>query len=180
MKDKQRHIRTFPRKIGGWFHHILHLHHILYHGIYKRQNHLAYLETHLTHHCVSLNGSEPISRFLKFHLDLRGDSEPEKVLRHCRQQYYGRLFVCAAPALSHLPSDQSGDRLPLSNKDFICIYDDIAARDIIDYLSSPIPFCRFCTTDVTPYRWTTSKREREEWLEWFHLDGAITSVYNQL
>ena len=104
MKNKEGHIRTFSRKIVGWFHHILHLRHILYHGIYKRQNHLAYLETH----------------------------------------------------------------------------HDIAARDIIDYLSSPIPFCRFCTTDVTPYRWTTSKREREEWLEWFHLDGAITSVYNQL
>jgi hypothetical protein len=55
--------------------------------------------------------------------------------------------------------------LPDSEKDSIDIYTAKSAHKILDFLSHPIPFCRFCFIDSRSDSglWQQSKKDIKEW-----------------
>lgn len=78
----------------------------------------------------------------------------------------GRLFPCSiVPCIKHL-NKYYGLNLPISENDSIDIYGEISARDILLFLSQPIPFCQFCAVHLrkSGIPWSVSKKEQSEWV----------------
>ncbi len=77
----------------------------------------------------------------------------------------GRLYPCPVAAGIGFFNRHFGP-LPLLGSDSISIY-ETGAQEILNFLASPIPFCRFC--DVRKRRrgraWEESRREISEWVE---------------
>ena len=66
----------------------------------------------------------------------------------------GKLSVCCAPFVSRLLSDKYGLSLEISNDDWIDIYDEnITAEKIVAFISTAIPFCRYCSPEKQWFDW---------------------------
>ena len=59
-----------------------------------------------------------------------------------------------------------GENLEVDKKDGIDIYDVQSKEDILNFLSKPIPFCRYCAVERRTYDnlWEYSKQKIEEWI----------------
>jgi hypothetical protein len=57
--------------------------------------------------------------------------------------------------------------LEIMDEDSLDIFMDISSRDVLEFLASPVPFCRYCNKDKTKLgqRWAVSKRVIGEWQE---------------
>lgn len=86
--------------------------------------------------------------------------------RHITLAQGGLIYPCdKAPHISIL-NRYFGTTLKVSNRDFINIHTDITAEDIFQFLSRPIPFCRYCNISerMKESCWARSKREINEWV----------------
>ena len=58
-----------------------------------------------------------------------------------------------------------GKNIPLEKTDYIDIFKAKNKDEILEFMSKPIPFCRFC--DVLRrkpgYKWETSEKDISEW-----------------
>ena len=113
----------------------------------------------------------PIKLFLKFSMNLNGDSDPSRTFAYCRKFFRcnflrdGRIYPCGKPAMSQtsLIKRYSLD-LPLSDKDSIDIHSGVTGEDILNFLENPIPWCRFCTTASTTFKWRPNNHALDEWI----------------
>ena len=78
----------------------------------------------------------------------------------------GKIYPCAyAPNIDHFNSFFN-KKIPLDEKDGIDIYKVNSADEIFDFLSRPIPFCRFCKRkNNKTVKWRVSARDIEEWYD---------------
>jgi hypothetical protein len=77
----------------------------------------------------------------------------------------GKLFTCTiAPNVQHF-NKYFGLNLALTENDYIDIYKAKSAREILEFLSKPIPFCRYCNVEKRTFGhpWERSKKEISEW-----------------
>jgi hypothetical protein len=112
-----------------------------------------------------------INYFFKFYINLHGDTNPSDAFAYCRKLgngnflYHGRIYPCPKAALSPIFSKFFNLNLPLCNSDSIDIYTDISAKEIIDFLDRPIPWCKYCRPSWLPgFEWKISNCALDEWV----------------
>jgi hypothetical protein len=77
----------------------------------------------------------------------------------------GRLYTCTVAAnIGHFNKYFHMD-LPTSIRDSIDIYKAQSAQEIFEFLSKPIPFCRYCYVNKRSFGipWTRSHKDIKEW-----------------
>lgn len=77
----------------------------------------------------------------------------------------GKLYTCTIiPNIEHF-NRHFNKNLQVCKSDYINIYDVKSKDDIFDFLSKPIPFCRYCNPDEKDYslKWEVSKKDISEW-----------------
>lgn len=123
---------------------------------------------------VMLSESPLATKFHHYHMNRKGDSNAKETFNACRRESYcpfldsdrGRLHICAISASAGIYSDYFKDnQLITSDSDSISIHGDTTSKDIFRFLSSSIPFCRYCTTKKTLFDWTRSSLVKEEWFD---------------
>lgn len=85
---------------------------------------------------------------------------------NCISLRHGKLYTCSvAPTARHL-GRYFGKDLEACPEDSIDIYRAISAREILEFLTKPIPFCRHCMVDDVRWDqpWSQSSRKIEEWM----------------
>ncbi|GHV57157.1 hypothetical protein FACS1894182_05300 [Bacteroidia bacterium] len=75
----------------------------------------------------------------------------------------GRLYTCGTPNHYRRFNSYFGDTFEISPKDSIDIYEAKNLKEIMKFLSRPIPFCRYCK-HWEAIEWGLSKREMSEWV----------------
>ncbi|MDR1649688.1 MAG: radical SAM protein [Synergistaceae bacterium] len=117
------------------------------------------------------NSLETAKTSLHYPLDLSGGQSPSSNFVKCRQAIAislreGRLYPCCIRPHLHIFNKYfPAYALPDSEKDSIDIYAAKSVAEILDFLSRPIPFCRFCRIDKRSdsNMWQQSKKDIEEW-----------------
>jgi hypothetical protein len=119
-------------------------------------------------------GAEVISDKTSSHfpLDLTGSqSYKESFLQcplppgKCSQVYEGHLYPCAHAAYIHRFNNYFGQSLPTCEEDSLDIHTAKNAKEIMDFLARPIPFCRFCNVKKISHNhlWGQTKKDIREW-----------------
>lgn len=120
---------------------------------------------------IYFNDAQQIKTMTHNQYDLKGLQDPrDSFLDCCRANKCiyladGKLYPCTfAPNIHHFNS-YFGTDLPVSERDSIDIFKAGSADEILEFLSNPIPFCRFC--DIPGARvgqpWEVSKKQIDEW-----------------
>lgn len=83
----------------------------------------------------------------------------------CIQLSHGHLFTCTfAPHVHHF-NKYFGQNIRITPADYVNIYDDVTADEILTKMAEPIPACRYCDTlTARKIKWSLSKKEISEWL----------------
>ncbi|MDR3361692.1 MAG: radical SAM protein [Desulfovibrio sp.] len=106
-----------------------------------------------------------------FPLDLSGKQNAKENFLQCRDANSciflrkGRLFTCVIPPNIYHFNKYFGKNLTVSDEDSIDIYQARELREILDFLSKPIPFCRYCRVNDRRFdlQWKKSSKRIEEW-----------------
>ena len=106
-----------------------------------------------------------------FPLDLEGKQNCEVSFANCGEGNEcitlkeGKLYPC--PTVAHVEhfNQYFGYNLPVEDIDGVDIYKAKSGEEILEHLSNPIPFCRFCDVSRRTYhhKWGISKKELTEW-----------------
>ncbi|GHV41005.1 hypothetical protein AGMMS49546_16000 [Spirochaetia bacterium] len=113
--------------------------------------------------------SEKVSR--KFCLDLTGSQNIKKSFMRCPLAFCtvgldkGRLATCSFVfSMKHF-NRYFNQNVPVTEADSIDIYKAKDMQEIIDFLNSPIPLCRFCKSMGTEIvgEWRKSEKTIDEW-----------------
>jgi hypothetical protein len=112
----------------------------------------------------------PIKFFNNFKINLQGDTNPNEAFSYCKKNFCchclrdGRIYPCITAAQSFIFAKRFNLELPLCDKDSIDIYADVTGKEILRFFDSPIPWCRFCTTNWPASKWKKSSCAIEEWI----------------
>ena len=107
----------------------------------------------------------------KMPLDLNGSQSPETSFRNCTLANRwialmdGKMYTCqVSPNVSHF-NKKFDENLDLQDGDFIDIYKAKDIDEILTFLSTPKPFCKYCNIDgiINGIPWQSSKRKISEW-----------------
>jgi len=105
-----------------------------------------------------------------FPLDLTGSQNLKQNFEGCffrghNQLRDGKFYCCTTPPNVFHFNNYFGADLSVCEKDYIDIYGDITHEDILEYLSNPVPFCRYCDKNriIRERKWKLSKRDMGEW-----------------
>ena len=118
------------------------------------------------------NNTEVIKTSQRFPLDLTGKQNLKESFCCCSQANTciflsnGKLYTCPiAPNIVHFNKFFNKD-IPLNKKDGIDIYKAKSIKEILTFLSRPIPFCKYCKVSERSFghAWSISKKEISEWL----------------
>ncbi len=104
-------------------------------------------------------------------LDIEGRQDPQKNFRQCSRSNHcialasGKLYTCSLiPNIVHFNRQFNTD-LKISEADGIDIYAIKDGKEILRFLSKPVPFCRYCNLDkfTVDIKWEATKKKIEEW-----------------
>ena len=77
----------------------------------------------------------------------------------------GKIYICPRIYCSKHLNKRFGVELSVSEKDFLLLDKVNNLREILDFLSRPSPFCRYCASEKKEFvRWKVSDRKKEEWI----------------
>ena len=78
----------------------------------------------------------------------------------------GKLYKCSLPAVINRINKYYDLNFHVSELDYVDIYKEESSHKILDRLSKPLPFCRYCRTNHIIYDipWSVSKKEKREWV----------------
>jgi hypothetical protein len=85
--------------------------------------------------------------------------------RNCAELKNGRIYPCTpAPAVEHL-NKYFGTNIPLTPADSIDIYKSRSYKEILDFVSNPIPLCKYCNIKGRTFGhpWKGSAKDISEW-----------------
>lgn len=82
---------------------------------------------------------------------------------NCSVLKEGKIYMCPKPAKVNLLNEAFGTSFKVTSKDYIDIYKAKNVDEILEFLSKPIPFCKYCK-DWEKTEWGISKKERSEWM----------------
>lgn len=78
----------------------------------------------------------------------------------------GKLYTCTLiPNIEHF-NKYFNKNLEVCKEDYIDIYQAKSKEEVFDFLSKPVPFCRYCNPDEKDYSltWGVSKKDIDEWI----------------
>ncbi len=77
----------------------------------------------------------------------------------------GKIYTCTTIPYVKYFNAHFGKELPLSEKDYMDIYNVKNINEILEFLSKPMPFCRFCNQKgiILDIGYGVSKKEISEW-----------------
>ncbi|MDR2521860.1 MAG: 4Fe-4S cluster-binding domain-containing protein [Spirochaetaceae bacterium] len=87
------------------------------------------------------------------------------VSNECITLRNGKLYSCGIfPFIEHF-NKQFGTKLEVTERDYIDIYKAKNIDEILDFMATPIPFCRHCNLKKVTYghEWRVTKKEISEW-----------------
>lgn len=113
-----------------------------------------------------------IKKSYKCTLDLTGSQNQLYNATHCfhfnRLCFLseGKLYTCTVAPNIYRFNEKFNKNLPLSEKDYIDIYKAKDEKEILNFLSNPIPFCKYCDIKNRIYeiQWSRSKQNITEWI----------------
>ena len=108
----------------------------------------------------------------KIPLDLAGGQDPRESFMRCFHANHavlvmeGKIFTCTVAPNAHIFSERFGTDLALTERDYLDIHKAESKQDILEFLATPKPFCRYCDVEARSYGhpWERSKQEMSEWL----------------
>ncbi len=114
---------------------------------------------------------EPIKSSWHFPLDLNGTQNETISFKLC--QMAGKciflkdniLYPCTVPGNIVHFNRYFGTGIPLSEQDGINIFETDSADEILDFLCTPIPFCKYCDTihRRKGLEWKRTQKDIKEW-----------------
>lgn len=127
-----------------------------YHGVRYEYYSNEFEEKTLYHDTLDISGKQnPRMSFLKCYSANR-----------CIFLEDGKLYPCnIIPNIHHFNS-MFNKSLNVTHKDYIDIFQASGQDEIMEFLSNPVPFCRYCNIDAVTYnnKWEKSHRAIEEWI----------------
>lgn len=86
--------------------------------------------------------------------------------RHITLTEDGRLFTCDKPPHISILNEYFGVKFKISSMDYIDIFSNISAREVLKFLAAPIPFCRYCNIRRRERleKWAQSENKMAEWI----------------
>jgi len=105
-------------------------------------------------------------------LDTNGKQNPEESFRRCGtknlciQLREGKLYTCHTAAYIKIFNEYFGQKLIICENDFLDIYKVHNIKEVLKFLSKPIPFCRYCNLQETKdgVKWNISEKKITEWI----------------
>lgn len=118
----------------------------------------------------------PIECFRRIPLNLKGtasiySSYLQCPYNNCPQLRDGKLFLCPACGMSEILEDAMSEEgkprfFNVMPNDYLDIFHAKAESEVFDYLSNPIPFCRYCDMGhAQNIPWSPSSKLTEEWVD---------------
>lgn len=114
---------------------------------------------------------EVVRKFNSLPLDEEGRFQIEKnfckcyLANTCHTLKHGKMFTCSTiPHVEHY-NKYFNKNLIVSNSDYIDIYKAKDKKEILEFLSKPVPFCRYCNVDNRKYSFDFEKSNKDinEW-----------------
>lgn len=83
--------------------------------------------------------------------------------KDCLSLVDGKLYPCSVASRIHILNEKYGVNYPTDN--YLDIYKATSNQELVDFVSSPVPLCKFCGMPVKePAKWQLSKRDKDEWI----------------
>jgi hypothetical protein len=107
--------------------------------------------------------------WFKMELDLTGGYNVEQNFRKCVAALQcvelrdGKIATCQYILKMGYFKDYFQKDLEVHETDFIDIYKARDIDEILEFISKPVPFCRYCTLKYLPVKWGPSKKDISEW-----------------
>ncbi len=107
-----------------------------------------------------------------FPFDLNGSQDIVDNFRNCllanncRELFHGKMYTCTIiPHAEHF-NKKFKKYLLEDRKDSIDIHTKTTANEILEFLATPIPFCRYCNVNSRSFShsWRKSRKEISEWM----------------
>jgi hypothetical protein len=117
------------------------------------------------------NTGEKAKTSYRIPLDIKGRQDPRKSFMECFHAnrvpllMEGKFYSCTvAPNVRHF-NKKFGTQMELEDGDSLDIYHVEKASELLEFLSCPKPFCRFCDVKNRSYHhmWKPSRQEISEW-----------------
>lgn len=86
----------------------------------------------------------------------------------CINLSHGKLYPCVFPAYVHHLNDYFNTNFIVSTNDGVDIYTAKSGKEIMEKLSHPIPFCKYCKVREREYGipYEISTKKRNEWVDY--------------
>lgn len=105
-------------------------------------------------------------------LDLSGEQDPRESFMHCFHANHavflseGKIFTCTVAPNVHIFNERFGTDLALTEGDYLNIHKVGRMQEILEFLATPKPFCRYCNVAARSFGhpWERSKQEMNEWV----------------
>jgi len=122
-------------------------------------------------HGARIKWTEPRSEFFTIPIDVDGTQDAAESFAacsgvdNCVNLRHGRLYPCARIAYIDIFREHFGiEGLAATDADSISIYGEADAWRIMDFLLSPVPWCRHCDQKhVEWYPWGRGEQSIEQW-----------------
>ena len=121
---------------------------------------------------VELEWTDPRAEFFRLPLDPTGSQDPTHsfqvcgAVNNCPMLRDGRLYPCAYIAYHDIFKERFGiEGMEPTEEDSISIFDGATPYEIFDFLSNPVPWCKYCDVDaISTHQWSRSSRSLDEWI----------------
>jgi organic radical activating enzyme len=118
---------------------------------------------------LKLRYCHSVAPWYKVEYDLTGGSNPEDNFRKCNNAIQcaelcdGKIVTCSSILCIKYFNAYFQKNIEVKETDFIDIYKVKAIDEILEFISKPVSFCRYCTLKGLPAKWELSKRDISEW-----------------
>ena len=105
----------------------------------------------------------------KLTLDLGGNCNPRESYKKCYMGLRcvelrdGKIATCMNIMHFRYFNNYFQKNIEICDTDTIDIYKAKSMDEILNFISKPAPFCRYCTGKSTPVKWGVSKKDISEW-----------------
>jgi uncharacterized protein (UPF0179 family) len=110
--------------------------------------------------------------WIKIPIDVDGRQDYKESFRKCSlgaacfQLADGKIYKCARIAYVRYFNEHFNQKLDVQKDDYVDIYEVKSAGEILNRLTEPAPFCRYCKVNETSYNnvWKKSEKRKEEYI----------------
>lgn len=117
------------------------------------------------------NNANVIKTSYHIPFDVKGLQDPRENFINCSHAnqcigiHDGKIFTCSPAANAHHFNKYFKENMIIDERNYIDIYKANSYDEILEFLSKPIPFCKYCNVKGRTFghEWGISKKQIEEW-----------------